>query len=53
MIRQVVVEVHDVRDRLSTVKDLLTDQGFSVECERMPELPESMAVTNVYAHRSG
>ena len=47
-IRQVVVEVHDHGDRLTTVTSLLSDHGFRVNARQEPALRNS-AIYTVYA----
>jgi amino acid adenylation domain-containing protein/FkbM family methyltransferase len=51
LIRQVVVEVHDVDDRLEHVLVLLRALGFAVICEQDNQLLDNTALYNVYAVR--
>ncbi|GAA0495301.1 hypothetical protein GCM10010361_70880 [Streptomyces olivaceiscleroticus] len=50
LIRQLVVEVHDVDGRLAEVLTLLRGHGYEVTCEQ-DQLLDNTALHNVYAHR--
>ncbi|HEX8354800.1 MAG TPA: amino acid adenylation domain-containing protein, partial [Pyrinomonadaceae bacterium] len=49
-IRQVVIEVHDIGERVENVLRLLTGHGFSIEQD---ELVEGTGVYNIFARRAG
>ncbi len=52
LLRQIVVEVHDIDGRLSTVCALLRDRGFDVSVHRDPRLARTPCF-NVYGRRPG
>lgn len=51
MVRQIVIEVHDIDKRVERVTDLLTRKGFDVMVEQDP-LYEGTCIYNLYAVRS-
>jgi amino acid adenylation domain-containing protein/FkbM family methyltransferase len=50
LIRQIVVEVHDLEDRAQQIEALLSDRGFEVIAEQDPLLSDTN-IRNLYARR--
>lgn len=50
-IRQIVMEVHMARNQLSGILDILEAKGFTVEQERLPDIPDGLDNKMVYARR--
>jgi amino acid adenylation domain-containing protein/FkbM family methyltransferase/non-ribosomal peptide synthase protein (TIGR01720 family) len=51
-IDQIVIEVHDLQDRLSRITDLLRDVGYEISVRRDATL-ETTSLYNLYARRKG
>ena len=51
-IAQIVIEVHDIQDQLSTIRHLLAEKGYQVVVEQDP-LYAGSVIYNLYARRNG
>ncbi|WP_328874620.1 FkbM family methyltransferase [Streptomyces sp. NBC_00287] len=50
-IRQIVMEVHAARDQLAGVVAVLEARGYSIEVERLPDIPDGLDNKMLYARR--
>ncbi|MBD2533812.1 FkbM family methyltransferase [Nostoc flagelliforme FACHB-838] len=51
-IKQIVLEVHDVEDRISQIKTLLESQNFQIIVEHNNLIPPTLKIFNLYAVRN-
>ena len=50
LIKQIVLEVHNINDRLNKIINILKKQGFKLKIEKEPTLKET-DLFNIYAKR--
>ncbi|MBD2455815.1 FkbM family methyltransferase [Nostoc sp. FACHB-87] len=50
-IKQIVLEVHDVEDRISQIKTLLESQNFQIIVEHNNLIPSTLKIFNLYAFK--